>query len=89
MPGLYSMYSVCSGRYVLFKKVMRTLDHIIERISYYGVYASGLMAVIMAVLVTYGVFRRYVLNNPEPYSYEISTMLLLFGIVFALSLIHI
>lgn len=72
----------------MFKKVMRTLEHIIERISYYGVYASGLMAVIMAVLATYGVIRRYVFNNPEPYSYELSTMLLLVGIVFAIPYIQ-
>lgn len=72
----------------MFKKWMRTLDHIIERISYYGVFASGIMAVVMAGLATYGVIRRYVFNNPEPYSYELSTMFLLVGIVLAIPYIQ-
>jgi TRAP-type mannitol/chloroaromatic compound transport system permease small subunit len=67
---------------------MQTLDRVIERISYYGVYASGLMAVIMAFMATYGVVRRYIFDNPEPYSYEISTMFLLIGIVLAIPYIQ-
>jgi TRAP-type C4-dicarboxylate transport system permease small subunit len=72
----------------LFTKVMQTLDRIIERISYVGVYISGVLAVIMACLATYGVIRRYAFNNPEKYSYEISIMFLVIGVVFALPYIQ-
>ena len=72
----------------MFTKVMQTLDRIIERISYVGVYISGVLAVIMACLATYGVIRRYAFNNPEKYSYEISIMFLVIGVVFALPYIQ-
>jgi TRAP-type mannitol/chloroaromatic compound transport system permease small subunit len=72
----------------LFKKAMQTLDRIIGRVSYIGVYISGLMAVIMCFLAFYGVLRRYALNRPEPYSYELSTIFLLVGIVLAIPYIQ-
>jgi TRAP-type C4-dicarboxylate transport system permease small subunit len=67
---------------------MQTLDRIIERISYVGVYISGVLAILMACLATYGVIRRYAFNNPEKYSYEISIMFLVIGVVFALPYIQ-
>lgn len=72
----------------MFKKVTQTLDRIIERVSYFGVYIAGVMAVVMACLATYGVVRRYALNNPEPYSYELSTMFLVAGVVLAIPYIQ-
>ena len=42
----------------------------------------------MAFMATYGVMRRYVLDNPEPYSYELSPMLLVIGIVLAIPYIQ-
>jgi TRAP-type C4-dicarboxylate transport system permease small subunit len=68
--------------------MMQTADHVIERISYYAVYISGLLAVIMAFMVTYGVVRRYIFDNPEPYSYELSTMFLVIGVVLAIPYIQ-
>jgi TRAP-type C4-dicarboxylate transport system permease small subunit len=72
----------------LFKKVMQALDHAIERVSYVGVYISGVMALLMACLATYGVLRRYAFSDPEKYSYEISIMFLVTGVVFALPYIQ-
>jgi TRAP-type C4-dicarboxylate transport system permease small subunit len=72
----------------LFKKVAQTLDRIIERVSYVFVYISGVMALLMACLATYGVIRRYAFNDPEKYSYEISIMFLLVGVVLALPYIQ-
>jgi TRAP-type mannitol/chloroaromatic compound transport system permease small subunit len=42
---------------------------------------SGIMILLMAFAATYGVARRYLLHDPEPYSYEISMMLLLWCFV--------
>jgi TRAP-type mannitol/chloroaromatic compound transport system permease small subunit len=72
----------------LFKKCMQTLEHIIARVSYASVYISGVMAVLMAFLAAYGVIRRYALDDPEPYSYEISTIFLLAGVVLAIPYIQ-
>jgi TRAP-type C4-dicarboxylate transport system permease small subunit len=72
----------------LFIKVVQALDRVIERISYVGVYISGILALLMACLATYGVLRRYAFNDPEKYSYEISIMFLVTGVVFALPYIQ-
>jgi C4-dicarboxylate transporter DctQ subunit len=47
--------------------------------------ASGIMILCMVFTATYGVARRYFLRNPEPYSYEISMMLLLWCFVLAVA----
>ena len=46
---------------------------------------SGIMILLMAFAATYGVSRRYFLKNPEPYSYEISMMLLLWCFVLSVA----
>lgn len=67
---------------------MQTLDRLIGHVSYICVYISGIIAVIMCFLAFYGVFRRYALSRPEPYSYELSTIFLMVGIVLALPYIQ-
>jgi TRAP-type C4-dicarboxylate transport system permease small subunit len=46
---------------------------------------SGIMILCMAFTATYGVARRYLLHDPEPYSYEISMMLLLWCFVLSVA----
>jgi TRAP-type C4-dicarboxylate transport system permease small subunit len=46
---------------------------------------SGVMILSMAFTATYGVTRRYFMHNPEPYSYEISMMLLLWCFVLSVA----
>jgi TRAP-type mannitol/chloroaromatic compound transport system permease small subunit len=67
------------------KKILLTIDRAITRISDWGLLLSGIFILIMSVLSTYGVGRRYLFNNPEPYSYELSTMLLVACVVFAVA----
>jgi TRAP-type mannitol/chloroaromatic compound transport system permease small subunit len=69
----------------LLKKVLQTIERIIGRMGDLGLLISGILIMIMALLSTYGVGRRYLLHNPEPYSYEISTMLLVACVVFAVA----
>ena len=69
-------------------KLKQTVDRIIERLSHLFLVLSGILIVIMMFAAPYGVVRRYVFNSPEPYSYEISTMFLLFSFVFAISAVE-
>ena len=64
------------------------VDRIIEKVSNSGLLASGIIILIMGFLTTYGVARRYIFDNPEPYSYEISTILLVACVLFALSAVQ-
>ena len=69
----------------MVKRVIQILDRIIERASNIALLVSGILILVMAWLSTYGVTRRYALNDPEPYSYEISTIFLLACVVLAIA----
>ena len=69
----------------MFKKFIQTLDRTIERAGYIALFVSGILILVMSWLSTYGVTRRYALNNPESYSYELSTIFLVACVVFALA----
>lgn len=69
-------------------KVKQTVDRLIERASHLFLVLSGILIVVMMFSATYGVARRYVFNSPEPYSYEISTIFLLWSFVFAISAVE-
>ena len=69
----------------MFKKVIKAVDNVLERTSYYGLLVSGILILIMSWLSTYAVARRYLLHNPEPYSYEIGMSMLLACVVLAVA----
>ena len=68
----------------LNRKNSRAVE-IAGRISHGLLAVSGTMILLMAFTATYGVTRRYLLHNPEPYSYEISMMLLLWCFVLSVA----
>lgn len=65
--------------------ILDKADRILERTSKYFALLSGIMILLMAFTASYGVVRRYVFKSPEPYSYELSTMFLLWTFVLALA----
>ena len=67
------------------KRVLQRIERIIDRVGEFGLLFSGMAILLMALLSTYGVGRRYLLHNPEPYSYEFSTILLVVCVVFAVA----
>lgn len=72
----------------MLHKVARLITAVIGRLSSISLLLAGTMILIMVFTATYGVVRRYVFNSPEPYSYEISMMFLLFSFVFAVSAVE-
>jgi len=64
---------------------MQKLDHWMGRASLFLMLVSGIMILLMAWGETYGVFKRYVFHAPDPFAYELSTMLLLFCGVLAVA----
>jgi TRAP-type C4-dicarboxylate transport system permease small subunit len=60
----------------------------IDRASHFLLVASGILMVIMSFLATYGVIRRYLFKSPEPYSYELSCIFLIFTFVLAVSTVE-
>ncbi len=72
----------------MLKNLFNKIDSLINRTSYFSVVISGIMIVLMAFTATYGVVRRYIFNSPEPYSYELSTMFLVWTFVLAVAFLE-
>jgi TRAP-type C4-dicarboxylate transport system permease small subunit len=72
----------------LFKKTVETLDHILERITYYAIYVAGLITLLMATATTYGVVMRYAFHRPEHFTYEISIFCLIAAVTLSLPYIQ-
>jgi TRAP-type mannitol/chloroaromatic compound transport system permease small subunit len=63
------------------KRFFKIVENVIGWIAENGLVLSGVLILIMSLLATYGVGRRYIFHNPEPYSYEISTSMLVACVV--------
>jgi len=68
----------------LFIKILRKLDYWIGSLSQHLLLVCGILVLLMAFLSTFGVIMRHS-AGAEPYSYEFSTMFLLFSGVLAVA----
>jgi TRAP-type mannitol/chloroaromatic compound transport system permease small subunit len=59
-------------------------DRVIERVGDAALLVSGILILIMGFLTTYGVGKRYIFHNPDPYTYEVSIILLVACILLCL-----
>ncbi len=70
------------------KKKARSVEHILDRVCRVCLAISGVAIFMIMLTTSYGVFRRYALNAPEPYSYEIGVILFLICIILAIPLVQ-
>jgi TRAP-type mannitol/chloroaromatic compound transport system permease small subunit len=61
---------------------------VIEKVGDWALLISGSLILILGFLTTYGVGKRYLLNNPDPYTYELSILLLVACILLCLPAIQ-
>jgi TRAP-type mannitol/chloroaromatic compound transport system permease small subunit len=66
------------------KRFFIKADRVIEVVGDWGLVVSGVLILIIGFLTTYGVGKRYIFNNPDPYSYELSIIFLVACILMAL-----
>lgn len=66
------------------KRIFRAIDLVIAKVADWALTVSGVLIVLMGILTTYGVCRRYFFNSPEPYSYEVSVIFLTCCILLAI-----
>ena len=64
------------------------MDYIIGKICDYALYICGAALFLIMMLTVYGVFRRYALHIPEPYSYELSVILFLTCVLLSLGFVQ-
>ena len=66
-------------------KLKQKVDNIVEKASHAFLVLSGILIVIMMFSATYGVVRRKLFFSPEPYSYELSMVGMLWSFVLAVA----
>jgi TRAP-type mannitol/chloroaromatic compound transport system permease small subunit len=70
------------------KRFFIKADRVIEVVGDWGLIVSGILILIIGFLTTYGVGKRYIFNNPDPYTYELSVIFLVACILVALPAIQ-
>ncbi len=66
------------------KRFFSKADNVILKVTDWLVLVAGILIVLEGLLTTYGVFMRYAMHAPEPYSYEIAVIFLVACILLAI-----
>ena len=66
------------------KRFLDKADRVVEKVGDWAMIVSGVLILIIGILTTYGVGKRYIFNNPDPYTYELSIIFLVACILLAL-----
>jgi TRAP-type C4-dicarboxylate transport system permease small subunit len=69
----------------MFRKIMQLYGSLTGNLSKFFLLISGIQMMLMIFVTTYGVVMRYFFRSPEPVSYEICTIFMLWSFVFAIS----
>lgn len=63
-------------------------EKLVKKLSFYLIVCSSVMLFSMIFITTYGVIMRYFFRKPEPWSYELNTILLLWTFILALPFVE-
>ena len=66
----------------------RSLDSLLGKVTKLFIILAGLMTLSMIFVTSYGVIMRYFFRRPEPVSYEIATIFLLWGYLFGIAFVE-
>jgi len=66
------------------KRFLIKADRVIGVVGDWGLIVSGILILIIGLLTSYGVGKRYIFNNPDPYTYELSIIFLVACILMAI-----
>ena len=72
----------------MFGKALYILDLIVQKLTKVFIIIAGSLTLFMIFTTVYGVGARYLFRRPEPISYELSTIFLLWGFLFAVSTVE-
>jgi TRAP-type C4-dicarboxylate transport system permease small subunit len=73
----------------MFRRIVMKMDFWAGRASHVLAIAAGIITVAMIFTATYGVIRRYVFHRPEPYSYELSMVFMVWSFVLAVPVVEV
>jgi TRAP-type mannitol/chloroaromatic compound transport system permease small subunit len=66
------------------KTFLDKADRVVGKVGDWGLIVSGVLILIIGILTAYGVGKRYIFNDPDPYTYELSIIFLVSSILVAL-----
>ena len=70
------------------KAFFRSLEKALKGVVDFCTLLAGLMTIAMTFTTVYGVVMRYFFRAPEPVSYEVATIFLLWGFLFAVAFVE-
>ena len=72
----------------MFRKMAQAFDSFVQNISHVFLVIAGIQIVLMVFITTYGVVLRYFFRRPEPISYELCTIFLLWTFILGISAVE-
>jgi len=66
------------------KRFLVKADAVIAKVGDWALVVSGVLILVMGFLTSYGVGKRYLFRNPDPYTYELSVIFLVTCILLAI-----
>jgi TRAP-type mannitol/chloroaromatic compound transport system permease small subunit len=66
------------------KRFLVKADRVVEKVGDWAMVVSGILILVIGFITTYGVGKRYIFHNPDPYTYELSIIFLVACILLAL-----
>jgi TRAP-type mannitol/chloroaromatic compound transport system permease small subunit len=69
-------------------KIVRILDKIVDVLSKAALLCGGILLLVMAFNITYGVLARYVFNAPSVYAMELTKILMIPALVLAVAYVQ-
>lgn len=73
----------------MIRRAIHLVDYGLQKLTMLFLVLAGLMTVFMIFVTTYGVVMRYFFRRPEPVSYELATILLIWGFLYAISYVEL
>lgn len=70
------------------QRFLERADRVVEKVGEWALLVSGILILIMGFLTTYGVGKRYIFRDPDPYTYEMSIIFLVACILLCLPAIQ-
>ena len=69
-------------------KIVRLLDKIIDVLSKIALFCGGILLMVMAINITYGVLARYLFGAPSIYAMELTKILMIPALVLAVAYVQ-
>ncbi len=72
----------------MIRRIASRIERVLGKLTFVVVVLGGIMTLAMVFVTSYGVAMRYFFRKPEPISYELATIFMLWGFLFGLAFVE-